>query len=122
MDRKERKQLLENCTYHAHFKYKNGHVTMMAVDDNETNLTYIGVAFCSPKDQFCKKTGRLLALKRLSEGIRDNDKEMNVYLEGFLMAETSPGNKTQRLYKALQDLLEGTVFHTDIVIPHWMRT
>jgi hypothetical protein len=33
-----------------------------------SNWVEVSAAYCSPKDQYCKKTGRELALKRFEEG------------------------------------------------------
>jgi hypothetical protein len=33
----------------------------------EDDFAEVGFAFCSPHDQFCKKTGRMLALKALAQ-------------------------------------------------------
>lgn len=42
-------------------------VTVASVYDTETNVLAFGYAVCSPKDQFCKKTGREIAYKRALE-------------------------------------------------------
>jgi hypothetical protein len=45
-------------------------VCIMRIDDLTTHPLYVrGVAFCNPKDQFNKKTGRTIALGRLIKAI-----------------------------------------------------
>ena len=52
-------------TIYVHSKTNNGRrFTLAGVIDG--NMMEVGLAVCSPQDQFCKKIGRIIALGRVT--------------------------------------------------------
>lgn len=60
----------EGYTSFMHLHANKGRITAaIDVDSTRKNkIANIALAFCSPKDQFCRKTGRLISEGRLSKG------------------------------------------------------
>jgi len=54
--------------HYMHFKLGKGRATAAIQTVTEGHpVAYVAVAFCSPKDQFCRRTGRLIAAGRLKK-------------------------------------------------------
>lgn len=54
--------------HYMHLRLGNGFVTAAFQTVTEGFTTaYVSLAFCSPKDQFCRRTGRLIASGRLKK-------------------------------------------------------
>lgn len=53
---------MDNRYYHL--RIGNGVITAFTVRDLESNITRMGLALCSPKDQFKKETGRTISFGR----------------------------------------------------------
>lgn len=64
----------ENFTSFMHLHANCGRITAAINIDDTTHsddgikFANVSLAFCSPKDQFCRKTGRLIAEGRLKKG------------------------------------------------------
>ena len=67
----------ESYTSFMHLHAGGGRVTAaISIEDgpgcghgaDSSKVANIGLAFCSPKDQFCRKTGRLISEGRLKKG------------------------------------------------------
>lgn len=68
---KENKGLRLDQILFMHPKVGKGRMTLAMIvtptPDDEL-VANVGLSFCSPKDQFCRKTGRTIAEGRLSKG------------------------------------------------------
>jgi hypothetical protein len=75
---------------YMHIELGDGHATAAISISNQREdgegpeVAYVGMSFCSPKDQFCKKTGRMIAAGRLEKEkylydiVLDPDKQVSV--------------------------------------------
>ena len=63
--RESRKDLAAEVRY-AYFYVGDGDATLAYVRDGD--FLFFGVALCAPSDNFCKDTGRKIALQRLFAG------------------------------------------------------
>lgn len=61
----------ENYTSFMHLHANSGRITAAIVLDGDkeqgTSVAHVSMSFCSPKDQFCRKTGRTIAEGRLKK-------------------------------------------------------
>jgi len=58
-----------DSTKFMHMQLGAGHITLaVRAMPDEVGAYVVGAAFCSPKDQFSKKKGRLIAEGRLTVG------------------------------------------------------
>jgi hypothetical protein len=51
---------------HLDVTYTGGRITLAIKEDVEAQKVIVAAAFCSPKDQFCRRTGRELALAAMN--------------------------------------------------------
>ena len=75
---REERQLLVPHIRYQHFTlacsgecYYEGAATIAYVLDRKHNCIWYGISICAPEDQFCKKTGREIAKRRLIEFAQD---------------------------------------------------
>jgi len=94
--------------YSHHAKYTVVSRLIYKEDEQFPSGFEFAVSFCSPKDQFNKKSGRIIAYSRL----QNKDKEY--YRHFDLTAKHNPK------YLDLRDLIVSTIFAT-MNIPRWLR-
>lgn len=88
---------------YMHFKLGKGRVT--AAIEVEGQTASVGLAFCSPKDQFERRRGRLIAGGRLKAGV-------------VFMVWIPPD---QRLKKQIYKVLLPAFTHKFADVPSWVR-
>jgi len=57
-----------NHTSYMHMDLGEGKATFAIMMDDEAGTAYIGASFCSPRDQFSRKKGRLVSAGRAGKG------------------------------------------------------
>lgn len=87
---------LPNEEIYTECKQFGDRLTVVGLYNEEQNTMNVGVAVCSQQDNFCKKTGRELALKRATEA----PIYTNLKIEGDFK------DALEALYKVHQDLFE----------------
>lgn len=53
---------------YSHYKLGDGYATVAATYDEVTCTTKYSVAYCSPKDRFCRRVGRQVSAEKLEMG------------------------------------------------------
>ncbi len=73
MERQEIKEYLKRTKYHYFNVNSGGNICVATANNEERNRIFFGASFCSPKDKFSKRKGRLEALKRLYENLKEEN-------------------------------------------------
>lgn len=73
MERQEIKKYLERTKYHYYNVVGGGNICVATANNEDRDTIYFGVSFCSPKDKFSKKKGRMEALKRLYMNMKEEN-------------------------------------------------
>lgn len=114
MDRQKRKEVLGRVRF-AHFTLGVGRVTVAAARHDDI-LVY-GLAFCSPEDQFCRKEGRLRALRRLAAFLQASCGPQAGELPTKLSADDSPDFVSSKL---LVDCVDSYLRDGQSRLPPWL--
>jgi hypothetical protein len=75
------------------------------VKEDDVEYAYVGMAFCSDKDQFCKRTGRQIAAGRL-------DKGKHFY--------KLPVQKDKKVEQLVQEAFAISVANKETRLPRWL--
>lgn len=84
----------------AHLRDGRNHPykTIVEFEDKERGLLLTARSTCSENDQFCKKTGRLIAARRLHEQLKGLEIDPKIQKLAFwtIVPEVDPRNKKQK--------------------------
>lgn len=114
MPRSKQFKVEDNKIYFAHFYIlsesqeisdcSSGRATISAQFDTSSKTMMYGLSFCSPKDQFCRKTGRVLAKGRIHK-----------------VKKLESWNEVESVSTLLKDsVIQELGEHRDSLVPSWV--
>lgn len=94
-------------TNYMHLTVGKGRATaaISIVKEEDLEVAYVGMSFCSPLDQFCRKKGRLIAEGRLN-------KEKHLY--------TITLDPDKQVSVQVRQAIENSIESSDERFPHWL--